>query len=282
MTYLKGYLSTNTRLDRKCGKGWEGTVGNCKRVKNSKPAVKLNKALKTALPVTLGVGAIGGALYLRSNGRDIAKSITKTAYTKVQNIKDVDESIENLPVPAKQKKSLKNLAGQSKRFLGESFFKLDKAELLDVDEKTGVTTFKTKQGNLYSFATNGSSLLVFSSEKKRNISKFPQYEMGFRIDESYERPKGGVQDRGKGVDLIRKTKQMFKTHTELMEDDAILRVRAFKGDDAGQKRKSIYNKIGFSDLPVRGDYQWAAKNQGKFTNIPDSQKEYIASLIRGD
>lgn len=34
MTYLKGYLSTNTRLDKKCGKGWEGTVGNCKRVKS--------------------------------------------------------------------------------------------------------------------------------------------------------------------------------------------------------------------------------------------------------
>jgi hypothetical protein len=83
--------------------------------------------------------------------------------------------------------------------------------------------------------------------------------------------------------LIATTKAMFKSQMEMLPDDAFLFAVPHKDDGLGGKRKSIYEKMGFTAVPgVRGDRLWALKNQGAFTKIPPEQFDYIRELIRGD
>lgn len=56
MAYLDGYISTNIRLDQKCGKGWEGTQGKCKRSKKNKESRK--EADKTPILTAGGAGIL--------------------------------------------------------------------------------------------------------------------------------------------------------------------------------------------------------------------------------
>lgn len=98
MTYLKGYLSTNTRLDKKCGKGWEGTVGNCKRVKRAgtkvkAPAVGFAKRWESPAfrlqMVGLATGTFVGVNALQRQG-----SVMGVTPEKTEDLSVVDESLE--------------------------------------------------------------------------------------------------------------------------------------------------------------------------------------------
>jgi tRNA A-37 threonylcarbamoyl transferase component Bud32 len=83
--------------------------------------------------------------------------------------------------------------------------------------------------------------------------------------------------------LIRTTKAMYQAQLEMLPENAVMFAVPHKDDGKGGKRKSIYEGMGFKSIPgLKTDRLWALKNQGKFTEIPDSQMEYMAGLIRGD
>lgn len=59
MSYLNGYESVDLNLDAKCGKGWTGTKGNCKRITEKSPSKNRRNKRKALI-----AGAALGTLYL--------------------------------------------------------------------------------------------------------------------------------------------------------------------------------------------------------------------------
>lgn len=262
--------------------GWKKEGDKCVRSKAQKRKLARNIAVGTAVPIgSLGLVA-ALALYQKDNLRNFAKDTVGKGFVSFSNIKDIDEKINNSSLSEKKKDQLKGLAGNTKRFLAETYLQLAGAEVVEVDKENDITTFKKQGGSMFSVSSNGSSLLVFSSERGTTDAGIPKYEMGFRIDNSYDRPVGGRKDSSNAKNLIKKTQLMYDKQFSLMEQNAVLQVKVHKDDDAGKKREKIYRRMGFSDLPVRGDYIWAVKNEGKMATVPENQKEYVAKLIRGE
>lgn len=78
------------------------------------------------------------------------------------------------------------------------------------------------------------------------------------------------------------TKNAYAKHMELLPADCILQCEAWKGDEAGAKRQSIYEKEGFTNLPdLNPKYLFAVKNQGVFSPIPKEQAGHISKMVAG-
>lgn len=268
------------RAECKEGSGWTRAGNKCVRAKPKQGKVKVGKGAIAALGAAAITAGTVGYLYKSGKAKDIAQQAMGKAYTSLLDSEKIDENIDNSPLPESVKGKLKNLAGESKRFLAETYLKSSGGEFLGVDESTGITTFKEKDGTIRSFSTNGSSLLVFSSLFKEKKDGYPVYEMGFTIDEKFERPKGGRKDNGKAKDFLQKTQRMFQLHSENLPDYAFLKVNAFKKDDAGKKRERIYKRMGFSSLPMPGDYLWALKREGKFSSISPEEAMEVAAFLQ--
>lgn len=273
-------LSSRAKCDPK--HGWERQGDKCVRSKKQKRKLARNIAVGTAVPLgALGLTA-AVALYKKDSLQSVAKDMVGKGFISFSNIRDIDEKIDSLPIPVNAKQGLRDLTGKTKRFLAETYIQMNGAELVDVDKQNDIATFRKKGGgSIFSVSSNGSNLLLFSSEKGTTGSGIPKYEMGFRVDNTYDRPSGGRRDSSKAKDLIKKTELMYEKQVSLMEQNAILQVKVHKDDDAGRKRERIYRRMGFTDLPLRGDYIWALKNEGQFAKIPEAQKQRVAGFIQG-
>lgn len=82
MGYLEGIELANYRLDQKCGEGWEGTKGSCKRAnprrkgnKSNQPASLRQRKGRVApsgvLAAALGTGLVASTLYGVKQGKEI-------------------------------------------------------------------------------------------------------------------------------------------------------------------------------------------------------------------
>ena len=211
----------------------------------------------------------------------VVTSAVQDVYAKSNSV-DFDKQIEQLPISDEFKNNAKNLIGTSKVFLAKEILNKSGSKLLSVDEKHNLSTFQRKDGSLISVGSYGSTVITFGSDKARTLPRdIPLFEMGFKVNEDYSRSENTSTDRKKGIALIRMAQASFDEHIKYLPENCILRCRAHKEDGLGAKRQSIYEKKGFSSLPVKGDYIWASKNLGKFEAIPENGKSYIASLVDG-
>lgn len=291
-----------TRLDRrppaKCDpkRGWErGAGGKCVRSKpiSDNPTAPSSRN-KNYLPVAGGVGAIaiGSAIsYAAAKPEALneaaKKALGATYFQLISNKDRLDRFIESaLFLSDEGKQKTRRMLGGVKVFVASNIKKLQGYTEVENGEDDRIT-LKAPDGGIFSISSAGSSVLTFESKFEKNFgsdgSGFPGFEMAFKVDESFSRPQGGRQDIKKAKELISKTKKMFSEHLGLLPENCLLSCSAFDEDDAGSKRKNIYESNGFRSIQgVRGKKMWAVKNLGELTQIPERQDEHIAKIIRGD
>ena len=286
MGYYLGYQEVNTRLDRKCGKGWEGSVGNCKRVKQASGGNKKRNNIIAASVIT--AATVGALTYA---GRDVifpfGKVLVGMAAEKAADTEKVDEMIDNSSMPESFKDGIKGMEGSVKVSLMEVALKIDGAKVQEVDKENQITTLEFKKkgdifdkGSFYSLHKSKSNLVFFGTTRSNTRGdKSPLYSMGFLVNTGDKRQEGGMKDRAEGRKISSVARKMFVKHLDLMEDGSIIRVDAQGGDDAGEKRNRIYKRMGFRTLPRRGSTLWAIKENGVFTPISEDRINEINSRI---
>ena len=200
------------------------------------------------------------------------------AYSQSNTI-DFDKQIESFPLPPEAKERLKTMTGAAKVYLAQTAFTKQGAKLISFDEKNNFSTFQKPDGSLSSVGSVGSKVITFGSQNVGTAGEFPIFEMGFRINNQYDRKPG---DRKEAMTLIKVAKASYAEHVKQLPENSFLRASAYKGDGAGSKRQGIYEKEGFRNLPLKGDYLWAVKTQGAFAKIPDEQVQHIVKIIAGD
>ncbi|MBD1995306.1 hypothetical protein H6G00_01505 [Leptolyngbya sp. FACHB-541] len=206
-------------------------------------------------------------------------SAAATAYTKINEYEQLDQKIDGLPVNPDLKQKIKSMTGAAKVYLAQQIFRKQGASLISVDERQNFSTFGKPDGSLMSVGSVGSKVITFGSQSVGAAGGFPIYEMGFMVNNSYDRKPGDVKE---GLKLVKIAKSAYREHITNLPENTFLRAEPWKKDGAGEQRQSIYEKEGFRSLPMRGGYLWALKNQGEFARIPNEQADYIASLIQGN
>ena len=232
----------------------------------------------TAAAVAAGATLAVGGLLAYKQRQTLVPSLSKStidAMSSSQVKAGLDKLPERFQGPARQ------LVGGAKSAAAHMALKAQGGQIRAVDVKNNFSTWQMPNGTQLSVGSVGDSLLTFGAERKGNVSKFPQYGLGFTIDSSYD-AKGGMPG-AQAKQLIRTTKAMYQAQLEMLPENAVMFAVPHKDDGKGGKRKSIYEGMGFKSITgLKTDRLWALKNQGKFTEIPDSQMEYMAGLIRGD
>ena len=221
------------------------------------PQPQLTSSQKSILKAGAAIGATGAA-YMGVSALDKKYQITDkailsaatTAYAKSNEYEKIDEDIDRLPISPEFKQRVKNLTGAAKVYLAKTVLEKQGADVVSIDEKNNFSTFRRPNGSLVSVGSAGSNVISIASEFKGNAAGFPMYEMAFRINDSYDRKSNG---RKEGVKLIRLAKASYQDHLKNLPENAFIKAKAHKGDDAGDKRQSIYEKEGFRTLNVRGD-----------------------------
>lgn len=93
MSYEQGYLSVNTRLDKKCGKGWEGTTGNCRRVKKKNKLAEKEKS-KSSKTLASAAGAVASGIILSQIGIQAERQVKRKFQQSIDEI--VDKAVDKV------------------------------------------------------------------------------------------------------------------------------------------------------------------------------------------
>lgn len=233
---------------------------------------------KRVLPAAAIIGGTAAAYMALDAKYQITNQAVASAYMTVVNNKQLDEAIEKSSLPSEMKRKASNLVGTTKAFLAKTALKGLGLEVIDVNPERNSTTYRGKDGSLVTVGSSGSRVLTFGSTAKGDADGTPIYEMGFKINESFEQDK--KVDRKQAAELIQMAKAAYATHLKHLPDNAIIRAEPYRGDGVGEKRKSIYEKEGFRELPLDDKSIWALKKDGKFTPISDEQVKEVTNLIR--
>jgi hypothetical protein len=247
----------------------------------SAPESSTRSKVKTAAAVIAVTGAAAltaGSLFVYKNRSTLVPNLSQQAIQGL-SAKQVKQAIAKLPENFRDPVS--RLVGDAKLGAAHMALKAQGAQIRAVDIDNNFSTWSTPSGGHISVGSVGDSLLTFGAERKADVGKFQQFGLGFTVDTKYDAATDIPSKQAK--QLIKTTKAMYSAQLDMLPDDAFLFAVPHKADGKGGKRKSIYEKMGFKALPnLKGDKLWALKNQGKFTEIPDNQFEYIGNMIRGD
>ncbi len=252
-----------------------GAAAAAQPTESGKPSARTGAALAAA---AAGAALTVGGLLAYKQRQTLVPSLSQKAIRGL-SAPQVKEGLDKLP--EKFRDPARQLVGDAKLAAAHMALRAQGSQIRAVDIKNNFSTWVTPNGTHLSVGSIGDSLLTFGAERKGNVSKFPQYGLGFTIDSKYDAAGGMPSAQAK--QLIRTTKAMYQSQLEMLPENAVLFAVPHKDDGKGAKRKSIYEGMGFQAITgLKTDRLWALKNQGKFTKIPEEQMGYMAGLIRGD
>ena len=199
-----------------------------------------------------------------------------TAHNGIVSIKDLDQKIDNSPLDDETKAKAKNLVGTAKVFTADLALAKRGYQKIKVDPDNNSVYYQTPHNSIRSISSVGSSIVTSELQLVTKLKNFPVYEAGFKIDNTYDRKtvKGKVSkaERRKAIALARRADRLYEEQLKLIPDNALLRAKPHKDDGAGEKRKSIYEKKGFTNVPeINKDYLFLFKNQGQIHPIRDER-----------
>lgn len=280
---LRADLKEGKRLGKPCGGSHIPKAHECRKGQGASPSAEpqgsgaKGRGL-AAVAVTAAAGLTIAGVLAHRNRSTLVPGLSQETIRKL-SADQVKAGLDKLPEQFRG--PARKLVGDAKLAAAHMALRAQGAQIKAVDVDNNFSTWVTATGTHLSVGSVGDSLLTFGAERKSNIGKFPQYGLGFTVNSSYDAAGGMPSSQAK--QLIRTTKAMYKAQLDMLPDDAFLFAVPHKADGKGGKRKSIYEGFGFKAIPdLKGDKLWALKNQGKFTEIPEAQFDYLRNLIRGD
>lgn len=273
---------------RKQSEGQSPVQGREKKAKalgDETAKISSDKRVRTAA-IAAGSAAVLASSVMGVNTLDKKYQITDaallTAYqASISQGERADKLIDSMKISDENKAKARDLVGATKMFFAKQIVPRWGFELASVDSKTNSFTYKHKDnGSVYTMGSAGSAIVTFGSLKRDEREGNPIYEMGFQVNEAFDR-KGGM-DSTTAKKIIRISKNAFKEHLSLLPDDCIVRCSPYDGDDAGKKRGNIYEKEGFTSIPGMPKTQlYAVKMDGEFTKLgSDFEKKYVANVVK--
>jgi hypothetical protein len=276
----RGDAAEVQRLGKPCGASHIPKAHECRKGAAAAPAPAAPSSSAGRTAATLAAGAaigVAGLLAYRSR----STLVPNLSQSTIQGLSSTQVKAGLDKLPERFREPARQLVGDAKRAAAFMALRAQGSEIRAVDVANNFSTWVTPNGTHLSVGSVGDSLLTFGAERKGNVGKFPQYGLGFTIDTQYD-AKGGMPSK-QAKQLIRTTKAMYQAQLEMLPENAFLFAVPHKDDGKGGKRKSIYEGMGFKAIPgLKTDRLWALKNQGKFTEIPESQFDALRSMIRGD
>lgn len=273
-------LRETPRQGKPCGESHIPKAHECRKGKGAAAPAESSRGrtVAAAVAITAGAGLTVAGLMAYRNRATLVPGLSQDAIRKLST-DQVKAGLDKLPEQFRE--PARKLVGDAKRGAAHMALRAQGAKIKAVDVENNFSTWVTANGTHLSVGSVGDSLLTFGAERKGNVGKFPQYGLGFTVNSSYDAAGGMPASQAK--QLIRTTKAMYKAQMDMLPDDAFLFAVPHKADGKGAKRKSIYEGFGFKAIPgLKGDKLWALKNQGKFTEIPEAQFDYLRGMIRGD
>lgn len=287
--YQRAFLETihKVRNDKKCGESGIAPEKKC-----SKKTSAVSTVSKIA--AVAGVAAAGAAAVKNKDVIEAAyrHNIPKISTRLIGVMSDarVEQGLAKLPTGLQEQ--ARKLVGKSKQAAAYMSLNAQGYKLLKVDPTNNFSTFASKEGHITSLGTVKDSLLQFNSKrtfygKAPNGTPIPIYGMQFTVDD------GLTQKAGLGKDSVRelatKTKAMYKTQVDAMQDDVLLYAVPEAADGLGAKRRSIYKRFGFRELPpLQREKPWSGfdeapifnvKTGGKMHTIQPDQVDWFAKLF---
>ena len=294
---VRAYLATRAdfkeggRLGKPCGASHIPKAHECRKGAGSAPESESPKSSSRGKKLALaaggvalaGVAALGGkAVFSNRQNIPLYKATAKRINTGIKKMSSdkVKSTINKLP--KKFQGPANKLIGKAKVGLAVVAADAQGLKLTKVDSTNNFSTFKDpKTGHVMSIGAVDDTLVTFVSTPSGRAGAFDKFGIAFQTDLSFDQKKGLTKAQGLGV--AKQVKTMFKAQLAEMPENAVLFNNPYKDDGLGDKRNAIYRKFGFKELAgLRGGNMWALKNEGKLTEIPDSQMDYVARLIRGD
>lgn len=281
----KFILGTIAKSDAICDRkhGWMQGQGKCVRTQQH-PMISLRAKRSIA------VGAVGAGVTLAFLGiaadrkYGVSDKLTRDLLSKSylalssDSFSQIMDDFKKSDVPQKIKSAVINLSGATKVFTAKQLLLKRGAELVSVDKDNNISTWKTPNGFTSIFSINDKIVTFNSIESGGFGGKFPIYGMAFQVNESYDKKE---HSREESAAIIGAAKKMFSSQLDLLPENVVLKCKAYSDDGAGDKRSSIYRRMGFRHLDVRGGELWATKNLGKFQKIPDSNVDYFSKVLSG-
>lgn len=287
--YQRAFLETihNLRTDKKCGES--GIAPEKKCSKKTSAASTVGRIAAVAGVATAGVAAVKN------------KAVIKAAYT--HNIPKISSKLIGVMSDARVEQGLSrlpsNLQAQARKLVGKSkqaaaYMSLNAQgyKLLKVDTTHNFSTYASQDGHITSLGTVKDALLQFNSKrtfmgKAPNGTPIPIYGMQFTVDDGLTQKAGLAGDSVR--ELATKTKAMYKTQVDAMQDDVLLYAVPEAADGLGAKRRSIYKRFGFRELPsLQREKPWNGfdeapifnvKTGGKMHTIQPDQADWFAKLF---
>jgi len=276
-------LLAMARGDALCDRkhGWTQGQGKCVRTQKQ-PTIspQAKRSIAIGAGVTLAFLGIAAADQKYGVSDKLTRDLLSKSYLALNSdsFSQVMDDFKKSDVPEKIKSAVINLSGATKVFTAKQLLLKRGAELVSVDEDSNISTWKTPSGFTSIFSINDKIVTFNSIESGGFGGKFPIYGMAFQVNESYDKKEHSKEESDA---IIGAAKKMFSSQLDLLPENVVLKCKAYSDDGAGDKRSSIYRRMGFRTLNVRGGELWATKNLGKFQKIPDSNVDYFSKILSG-
>jgi hypothetical protein len=189
-------------------------------------------------------------------------------------------------IPEEYRGSAKDLIGRAKVGMSAFLMYARGSKLVNVDTKNNHSTFKLRNGDTVSVGSVGDAMVMFRTHPEKGIDfgggqVVDRNVVDFTVD--LQHGKTTTLERSQSLGVVRSVKTMFKEQLKSMPDESFVTAEAYGKDDFGDKRKSIYEKFGFTSIGEDDSvHLWALKTKGTFKKLNKRQIYSIKTALRSN
>lgn len=301
---VRAFLETQRRLDlvdqrlgkpcgrsfiskgHKCGQSTAGSssVPNTPQPAATKPRQSVATPANTIAAIAT-VGTIAGGLALAKNpklrqrAQVQAKLIVRGSDKAVRkafvlggrgtiaglSLKQVKQGLDRLPTALQE--PARKLVGGAKTAAAALSLKAEGYQVQDIDVVNNFSTWKNREGTLVSVGSYGDSLVTYVSTNSHKWNGKNVYKIGFNVDQTYDATRAIPTDQARNVTGA--VRRMTDNHLTKI-NDGILATFPWDGDEYGSKRRAIYARAGFNNIPGEAS-QWALVQKGRIKKMSGSE-----------
>lgn len=283
-------LDTSTvKTGKPCGKSHIAKGQKCHKGEAATQTTA-NKRTKAAAAVTGAALLAAAGVSTVRNREQIVRRALETQYkvtiAAINKLSSEQVKAALNKVPDQFQDNARNLVGKTKVGLAAMLTVTKDGKLIEVDKESNSFTFEHKQGGHTSISSVGDALVIFRTHPERSISfgggeEVKRNVMDFTVDGQFG--KTSNMSRKQSMAVIGNVKTLFNKQLQYVPDESYVTVEPYGKDELGNKRKSIYEKWGFT--AIGGDdsvHLWALKSGDNLKRMNKREVFAIKNALRSN